>query len=90
VSTPAAGRGPLRPRVERRSAVLLVFLSGQRRILVAAVPIVLLVAVALVRGPLAVVPGVLLLGFVGWLAYLSWPRLAPPQRVMRVAVLAGR
>ena len=68
--------------------MLLVFLSGQRRVVIALLPLVLLVVLAFVRGPLALIPGLLLLAFVGWLAYLSWPRLAPPQRVMRLVVLA--
>ena len=84
-TTPDAG--PLRRSVERRSAAVLVYLAG-RRPLVAAVPLVLLVALFFARGPIALLPGALLLAVVGWLAYLSWPHVAPRQRLLRVAVLA--
>lgn len=29
----------------------------------------------------------LVAGFIGWLLYLTWPRLVGPEKLMRVAVL---
>jgi hypothetical protein len=79
---------PFRHAVERRSAVVLVFLSRLPR----AVP-GLLVA-ALVAGGLlapAGVGGVLLLAVAAlliWLVYLSWPSVPPPGRAIRLVVIA--
>ncbi len=91
--TPGAGRPPTaaqrrRASVERRSAVLVVYLSGRRRVAVAAAPLALLVGLAFARGPVALVPGLLLLALVSWLAYLSWPHVTPPQRALRLLVAA--
>jgi len=47
----------------------------------------LLIAGVLIRGPV----GFVLMGlgavFVGWILYLSWPRLTSSERIMRSAVL---
>lgn len=83
------GAGPLRAAVERRSAVAVVYLSRQRRVLVALAPLVLLVGLLVARGPVALLPGLLLLAVVGWLAYLSWPHLAPGPRVVRLLGVAA-
>jgi hypothetical protein len=60
------GAGPLRAAVERRSAVLVVYLSGRH------------------RAAVALLPGLLLLTLVSWLAYLSWPHLPPAPRALRL------
>lgn len=39
-------------------------------------------------GPVGWVMVALALLFIFWLLYLSWPRLTPVERVMRIAVLA--
>lgn len=41
-------------------------------------------AVASFWGGLAVLP---VIGFVGWLAYMSWPSLGAKGRILRVALL---
>jgi len=74
--------------VERRSAVVLVFLSKLPRALPGLV-VIGAVAAALLAPP--VVGGVLLLfvaAVLGWLAYLSWPRLPGQARAIRLAVFA--
>lgn len=51
--------------------------------------VAVLVVGLLVRGPIgALAVGVLAL-FLGWLLTLSWPALAPPARLLRLAVVAG-
>ncbi|WP_308169722.1 DUF6703 family protein [Acrocarpospora catenulata] len=82
--TPGAGR--LRKTVEQRTATLLAFLFQLPRWVVPVVMVVLLLvgfAVADWRGGLAVLP---VLGFVVWLAYMSWPSLKAGGRLMRVAL----
>lgn len=77
----------MRDRVERRSAVLVVFLHSLPKP-VPGLAVLGLVALG-VRGPVAA--GVAALGavaaFLGWLLYLSWPRLPAPGRAVRVVVL---
>ncbi|GII81180.1 hypothetical protein Sru01_61620 [Sphaerisporangium rufum] len=100
---PAARRGPrplppgehfmtpgatgLRRAVERRSAAPLVFLYRLPRWLIPVVLVALLLvgfAVADWRGGIAVLP---VLGFVLWLAYMSWPSLGTFARFLRVALV---
>lgn len=49
--------------------------------------VVLVVGGVLLRGVLGGLLLVVAAAFVGWLAYLVWPRLSLPERVMRCAVL---
>ena len=82
------GAPPFRHAVERRSAVVVVFLARLPR----AVP-GLLVAGLVAAGLLApgAVGGVALLvvaALLGWLVYLSWPRVPLPGRAVRLVVLA--
>lgn len=81
------GPSPTRVAVERRSAVLLVWLRSLPR----AVPALVVVAVAAVgilgTGPLSVVALLLVLLALTWLAYLSWPALAAGGRVVRALTL---
>nr|WP_184988693.1 DUF6703 family protein [Sphaerisporangium rubeum] len=75
-----------RRAVERRSATPLVYLYGLPRWVVPVVMVVLLLAGFVMddwRGGLAALP---VLGFVGWLAYMSWPSLGKGGRLMRVAL----
>ncbi len=78
---------PLRARVERLSLPLLLRLTRLPR----AVPFVLLLAALvvalLVEGPVGVLLTAAVTLFVGWLAYLGWPRLGAAERLGRVAVL---
>ncbi|MCT9933658.1 hypothetical protein N5079_25930 [Planotetraspora sp. A-T 1434] len=81
------GATGLRKAVEQKSATPLVFLFQLPRWLVPVVMVALLLAGMVVadwRGALAVLP---VLGFVVWLAYLSWPSLRLGGRVLRVAVV---
>jgi hypothetical protein len=78
------GAGPLRAAVERRSAVLVVYLSGRHRAAVALLPLALLIGLVVTSGPVALLPGLLLLTLVSWLAYLSWPHLPPAPRALRL------
>ncbi len=81
-------RTTLRTKVERRSAVLLVFLHRLPRwvppVLAAGLLLLGLFAGGVAGGLILLVLAVPL----GWLAYLSWPRLEPPLRLLRVAALA--
>ncbi|MFC4529417.1 DUF6703 family protein [Sphaerisporangium dianthi] len=82
------GATGLREVVERKSAVPLVFLYGLPRWIIPVVLVILLLvgfAVPDWRGGVAVLP---VLGFVGWLAYMSWPSLGTWARLMRVAMTA--
>ncbi|HVE64849.1 MAG TPA: DUF6703 family protein [Mycobacteriales bacterium] len=85
--TPEAS--PRRRAIERRSAVVLLFLRGLPRALPA------LLVLGVVAGGLAL-PGVagavcLVLAalVLVWLVYLSWPALSPAGRAIRVLVIAA-
>ena len=80
---------PGREATPRRSTVPLVYL---RRLPPWTIPILsagLLVAGLAIKGPGGAAAIALLLVFLGWLAYLSWPRLDPAGRLLRVIILAG-
>lgn len=74
----------LRPGVERRSAVLLVTLSRTPRWLVALVIMAVFLGVLLLPTVPAALCLALLLAFLSWLGYLSWPHLDPRARSLRV------
>lgn len=81
------GASPLRREVERRSAPLLLALGQAPRWLLPMLPVALLLG-GLAAPPWAGVPALVTLGIVlGWLAYLSWPALGGPGRVLRVVAL---
>jgi hypothetical protein len=87
-SPPPAPSSPLRQLVERRTRVLLVYLSQRPPW-----TLPLLTAVLLLGGlfsPTAVgVPLLLLvLLLVGWLSYLSWPAVVGVGRLLRLGMLA--
>jgi Ca2+/Na+ antiporter len=77
----------LRSSVERASLPLMTKLSSLHR----AVPFLLLLALLvggfLIKGPVGFVVMGLGAAFVGWVLYLSWPRLTGTERMMRFAVL---
>jgi hypothetical protein len=88
-ATPAAARpGGLRVAVERRSAVLLLFLRRLPSWLPALVLAGLLVAGLALRSPAGAAALCVVAVFVGWLGYLSWPRLGSAGRAGRIAVIA--
>ncbi|MFD0888580.1 DUF6703 family protein, partial [Streptosporangium algeriense] len=81
------GAEGLRREVERRSAAPLVFLFQLPRWILPVVLVALLLAgfaVPSFLGGIAVLP---VIGFVGWLAYMSWPSLGARGRILRVALL---
>ncbi|SEL71345.1 DUF6703 family protein [Nonomuraea pusilla] len=82
------GATGLRKAVEERSAVPMAFLYTQvpRWVAPAALVILLLVAFA-VPGWGGGLAALVVLAFVAWLAYLSWPSLGPGGRLLRVAML---
>ncbi len=77
----------LRPSIERASLPLITRLSSLPRAVPFLLLLALLIAGVLIRGPV----GFVLMGlgavFVGWILYLSWPRLTSSERIMRSAVL---
>ena len=86
MSTPARA-DPLRARVEAASRPALLRLQAMPQL---AVPLVTIVLIAVgVLAPLAVglVALALVLLFVGWIAYLSWPVASIGGRIWRVLML---
>lgn len=83
------GASPLRARIERASAPLLIMLHQLPR---AAVGLSLLILFAL-GVVLPAVAGVVFLGIafvaLSWLAYLSWPVVPTQAKVLRVVTLAA-
>jgi len=77
----------LRPSIERASLPLITRLSSLPRAVPFLLLLALLIAGVVIRGPV----GFVLMGlgavFVGWILYLSWPRLTSSERIMRSAVL---
>ncbi len=74
--------------MERRSAAPLVYLRQLPAWLPPLVLAGLLVAGFAARGPAGAAALCLVAAFIGWLGYLSWPRLAAPGRAGRVAAIA--
>lgn len=90
-ATPDAS--PLRARLERRSATLLVFLHRLPRWVPFVLMLGLLAAALVVKGVIGGLLLVLLAVLLVWLAFVSWPTLGKADRVFRVfavlVVLAG-
>jgi hypothetical protein len=78
-----------RRAAERRSARPLLYLHQLPRWLPPVVLAVLLVVGLAVKGPGGAVALCAVAAFLGWLAALSWPRLAASGRVSRVLVIAA-
>ena len=87
MSTPAS-TGSLRARVEKASRPILVRLHAMPQMLVPLVTIVLLAVGVLAPLPVGLVALALVLLFVGWIAYLSWPVASVGGRIWRVLILA--
>lgn len=85
--TPSVSVSPLRAKIEHRSNPMVETLSRTPRALPIVLFAVLVAAGVLLRGALGGILLVVAAAFVGWLAYLLWPRLSLPERVMRCAVL---
>ncbi len=78
---------PLRAKIEHRSNPMVEALSRTPRVVPIALFVVLVVGGLVLRGVLGGVLLALATVFVGWLAFLVWPRLSLPERLMRLAVL---
>lgn len=82
------GAGDTRRSLERGSARPLLLLHQFPVWLVPVLLTVLLVTGLAVPGWIGAAALVLVAAFLGWLAAVSWPRLAPGGRLLRVAAVA--
>lgn len=83
------GASDARRRLERSSARLLVHLHQMPPWAPAVLMAVLLVVGLAVPGWGGAAALVVVAAFLGWLAALSWPRLSPGMRLLRLAAVAG-
>lgn len=79
---------PLRRAVEQRSVAPLAWLATRPRWLPFLLVLALLVGGLFAPPALGAVLLVVLAVLLGWLSFLSWPRLQPGAKVARLAVLA--
>ena len=79
---------PLRRAVEQRSATLLAWLATRPRWLPFVIVLALLLGGLFAPPVLGAALLVVLLLLLGWLTFLSWPKLPPGGRLARLAVLA--
>lgn len=77
----------LRSRIDHASLPLMTWLSGLPRPVPFLILLALLVGGVVIHGPVGFVLMGLAALFVGWVLYLSWPRLSGTERIMRSAVL---
>ncbi|MGB3258787.1 MAG: DUF6703 family protein [Ornithinimicrobium sp.] len=82
----ASGAGP-RARIERASTPLLTAMAKMPPLLPFIVMFAVLLVGAFVGGPIGAVMLLVPIAFLGWLLYLTWPHLRPPERLLRLAVL---
>lgn len=78
---------PLRRTVERRSAAPLAWLAARPRWVPFLVVLALLLGGLFAPSAVGAALLVLLALLLGWLTYLSWPRLPPGGRLARLAIL---
>ena len=83
------GASDARRTLERSSARPLVVLHQLPVWVVPLLLTALLIAGLSVPGLIGAVALVLVAAFLGWLAAVSWPRLTPSGRLLRVAAIAG-
>ena len=76
-----------RRAIERRSAGPLMYLYQLPRWLASAVMVILLVVGLTVKGPVGAVALCAVAAVLGWLAAVSWPRLAASGRAGRVLAI---
>ena len=77
----------VRRNIERASLPLITRLSHLPRAVPFLLMLALLVAGVVIAGPVGFVLMGIAASFVGWILYLSWPRLSGSERIMRLAVL---
>ena len=83
------GASDTRRSLEQSSARPLVLLHQLPVWVVPLLLAALLIAGLVVPGWIGAVALVLVAAFLGWLAAVSWPRLTPSGRLLRVAAIAG-
>lgn len=83
----AAQPGSLRARIESASRPALVRLTRLPRLLVPAIFGVLVIVALATPTPIALAATAVVVLFVGWLTYLSWPAITPGGRAFRLAVV---
>ena len=76
----------LRSRIDHASLPLLTKLSQLPRLAPFLLLLALLIAGVVISGPIGFVLMAIAAAFVGWVLYLSWPRLTGSERIMRLAV----
>jgi hypothetical protein len=76
-----------RSAIEKRSAVLMLYLRRQPRWLIAVVVAGVLVGGLFASGAVSAALLIAIAAIVTWLAYLSWPRTEPPARIARCVVV---
>lgn len=86
-ATPTARPGTLRAEVERMSRPVLVRLTSLPKFVVPVFTIALLAVGVLAPTVVGVIALALVLLWMGWLAYLSWPAVGTGARVMRLATV---
>ncbi len=82
----ASGTG-LRARIEQASTPLLTAMAKMPPLLPFLLMFAVLLAGAFVGGVVGAVMLLVPIAFLGWLLYLTWPHLRPPERLLRLAVL---
>jgi hypothetical protein len=77
----------LRSRIDHASLPLITKLSQMPRLVPFLLLLTLLIGGVLISGRLGFLLMAVAAAFVGWVLYLSWPRLTGSERIMRVSVL---
>jgi len=77
----------LRSRIDHASLPLITKLSQMPRLVPFLLLLVLLIGGVLISGTIGFILMAVAAAFVGWVLYLSWPRLTGSERIMRVSVL---
>lgn len=82
----AAPHLPLRSRIEHASVPIVERMNAIPRALLF-IAVVLLFVLSIVLGRWGWVPLAVVAVFIGWLMFLTWPRLRTPEKMVRGAVL---
>lgn len=77
----------LRSRIDHASLPLITKLSQMPRLVPFLLLLILLIGGVLISGTLGFILMAVAAAFVGWVLYLSWPRLTASERIMRISVL---
>ena len=87
-TTPRRPPSPLRSRVEKVSFPLLAKIHALPRLVVPLATLVLVAVGAFAPLPVALLALAMVLVFIAWIAYLSWPVVPPAARLLRVVMVA--